>query len=278
MHWDIPAVPWEINEHGENFLWPRYRPLWRILVTPVSWTVLTISRCISPVHTVGALTYALMRTQTNALWALMAWHLLLWLLTGSIRSLKWSTVSRQGCGCRRPASVKACLVQRPSWAWGKADILITLLMAHRVFLVSELCTSGYVPLPANTTMARRTTEPPPTKPTQTFYFLNSAVSVFVYNPHFIGLRIISCKHLDRTLATMPLQWLEAKTSIWQETAQERHPLHFFPIARYPLKMCSAHSKDSLFSQITGVLRCMSQRTTARHFNVPCACSLVVLGK
>ncbi len=133
-------------------------------------------------------------------------------------------------------------------------------------------------LPANTTMARRTTEPPPTKPTQTFYFLNSAVSVFVYNPHFIGLRIISCKHLDRTLATVPLQWLKAKTSIWQETAQERHPLHFFPIARYPLEMCSAHSKDSLFSQITGVLRCMSQRTTARHFNVPCACSLVVLGK
>ncbi len=120
-----------------------------------------------------------------------------------------------------------------------------------------------------------------TSPYQTnpnLYFLNSAVSVFVYNPHFIGLRIISCKHLDRTLATVPLQWLKAKTSIWQETAQERHPLHFFPIARYPLKMCSAHSKDSLFSQITGVLRCMSQQTTARHFNVPCACSLVVLGK
>lgn len=65
-------------------------------------------------------------------------------------------------------------------------------------------------------------------PNQTFYFLNSAVSVFVYNPHFIGLWIISCKHLDRTPATMPLQWLKAKTSIWQETAQERHPLHFFP--------------------------------------------------
>lgn len=173
MHWNIPAVPWEINEHREYLLWPRYRPLWRILVTPVSWTVLTISRCTSPVHTVGALTYALMRTQTNALWALMAWHLLLWLLTGSIRSLKWSAVSRQGCGCRRPASVKACLVQRPSWARSKADILITLLMAHRVFLVSELCTSGYVPLPANTTMARRTTEPPPTQPNLLFSQLSS---------------------------------------------------------------------------------------------------------
>lgn len=150
---------------------------------------------------------------------------------------------------------------------------MTLLMAHRVFLTSEPCASGHVPLPANTTIANTTTEPPHTRPNLLF----SLLCVCVCGTHFIGLWIISCTHLDRMLEMIPLYWLKDKTFIWQVTAQERHPLQFFPNARCPLKMCSAHSKDSLFSQITGFLRRVSPYTTARHFNVACACCHVVVG-